>query len=120
MLRGATHSHVPAHVEDLLILPLHDVHSALQLGDGPVPLCKCFGGSLLSVLAFLQPGGCGVLWTKGRGHCVGMEGAAQPPSQGLGWGGVTASPLLSVSQAQGCTGTRVKLCLQLLLGRQHR
>lgn len=64
MLKGATRSRVPAHVEDLLILPLHDVHSALQLGDGPVPLCKCFGGSLLGVLGFLQPGGCGVLWTK--------------------------------------------------------
>lgn len=36
---GATHSHVPTYVEDLLILPLHGIEPALQLGDGPVPLC---------------------------------------------------------------------------------
>lgn len=72
MLRGATCSRVPTHVEDLLVLPLHGVHSALQLGDGPVPLCKCFGGSLLGMLALLQPGGCGVLGTKaGDTECVG-------------------------------------------------
>lgn len=121
MLRGATRSCVPTHMEDLLILPLHDVNSTLQLGDGPVPLCKCFGGSLLGVLALLQHGGCRMLGTKaGDTECVVMEGAAQPPPQGLGWCGITASPLQSVFEAQGCTGSRIKLCLQLLLGRQHR
>lgn len=61
LLAGPTHSHVPTHVEYLLVLPLYGIEPVLQLGDGPAPLCYCLlAGSLLGLLPLPEPDGCGV------------------------------------------------------------
>ena len=54
------------HMEVLLILPFHGIKPALQLGNGPVPLCYCLDGSLLGLRALPEPSGCRV-WGQRQG-----------------------------------------------------